>query len=601
MLRRYCVLLVVLLQICLSYSACVKTKRVCVIGAGIAGLASARYLKDKGINFTVLEATQYVGGTWRYDPRTGTDENGQPLHTSMYKNLRTNLPKPTMELKDFRLPDHLPSFPSWRDYYRYLQAYAKHFDILKYIKFLHNVVHVRRVGDVWKVKHEHVLTKETFEEEYDYVIVGNGHFSKPNMPNIPGEELFKGKIIHSHDYREPEPYRNRRVLVVGAGPSGMDIGLDVADVASHLFHSHHSRINFTTPFPPQYHKKPDIQELNETGVIFKDGSYEEVDDVIYCTGFHYYCPFLDESSGLTVHPKSVVPLYRYMVNINQPSMIMMGLVVRACLVVALDAQLKSVVPLYRYMVNINQPSMIMMGLVVRACLVVALDAQLKSVVPLYRYMVNINQPSMIMMGLVVRACLVVALDAQLKSVVPLYRYMVNINQPSMIMMGLVVRACLVVALDAQLKSVVPLYRYMVNINQPSMIMMGLVVRACLVVALDAQARYATALIAGNFTLPPRDEMMQEWQKRMDTIRSKGQPESFIHILAEKEDQYYAEISEESGTERVPPVMFKIRALDTEAKLENLYTYRNYEYTVIDDHTFTRKVEDPAIRSRGLNP
>lgn len=452
MVRKYCVVLVVLLQICLSYSAHVKTKRVCVIGAGIAGLASARYLKEEGINFTVLEATRYVGGTWRYDPRVGTDENGLPLHTSMYKHLRTNLPKPTMELRGFPLPEHLPSFPRWRDFYRYLQAYAKHFDILKYIKFLHNVVQVRKVGDVWRVKHEYVLTNETFEEDYDYVIVGNGHFSKPSMPNFPGEDRFKGTIIHSHDYREPEPFKNRRVLVVGAGPSGMDIGLDVADVASRLIHSHHSRINFTTPFPPQYHKKPDIQEFNETGVIFQDGSFEEIDDVIYCTGFLYDYPFLDESSGLTLDSKSVVPLYRYMV----------------------------------------------------------------------------------------------------------------------------------------------------NINEPSMLVMGLIVRACLVVALDAQARYATALIAGNFTLPPHDEMMQEWQRRVDTIRSRGQRMSFIHILAEKEDQYYAELSEESGIERVPPVMFKIRTLDTEAKLDNLYTYRNYEYTVIDDHTFTRKLEDPAVRERGLN-
>lgn len=356
-----------------------------------------------------------------------------------------------MELKDFPLPEHLPSYPSRRDFYRYLENYAKHFDILKYIQFLHNVVQVRRVGDVWKVRHEHVLTNETFEEDYDYVIVGNGHFSKTNMPNFPGEDKFKGTIIHSHDYREPEPFINRRVLVVGAGPSGMDIGLDVADVASRLLHSHHSRINFTTPFPPQYHKKPDVQEFNETGVIFKDGSYEEIDDVIYCTGFHYYCPFLDESSGLNVQPQSVVPLYRYTV----------------------------------------------------------------------------------------------------------------------------------------------------NINQPTMFMMGFFIRACLVVALDAQARYATALIAGNFTLPPRDEMMQEWQKRMDVIRSKGLPQSYIHILGEREDQFYGELSEESGIHRVPPVMFKIRALDTEAKIENLYTYRNYEYTVIDDHTFTRRVEDPA-RRKGLN-
>lgn len=62
--------------------------RVCVIGAGIAGLASAKYLQEEGINFTVLEATKYIGGTWRYDPRVGTDENGLPMFTSMYRDLR---------------------------------------------------------------------------------------------------------------------------------------------------------------------------------------------------------------------------------------------------------------------------------------------------------------------------------------------------------------------------------------------------------------------------------------------------------------------------------------------------------------------------------
>lgn len=65
-----------------------KDKRVCIIGAGIAGLTSAKYMKEEDIIFTVLEATNYVGGTWRYDPRVGIDENGMPIHTSMYKHLR---------------------------------------------------------------------------------------------------------------------------------------------------------------------------------------------------------------------------------------------------------------------------------------------------------------------------------------------------------------------------------------------------------------------------------------------------------------------------------------------------------------------------------
>ncbi|CAB3246000.1 unnamed protein product [Arctia plantaginis] len=427
------------------------SKRVCVIGAGIAGISSARYLKEEGINFTVFEATRYLGGTWRYDPRVGIDENGLPIHTSMYKRLRTNLPKPTMELGGYPLSESLPSFPSWEDYYQYLLDYAKHYDIEKYIKFLHKVILVRRKDDTWKVKYENVITKEVFEEEFDFVIVGNGHFSKPRMPKIPGENLFKGTIIHSHDFRVTDPYRDRRVLVVGAGPSGMDIGLHVADVSKTLMHSQHSKVKFRTPFPPHYIEKPDIKEFNETGAIFVDGCFEQVDDVIYCTGFEYDYGFLDESCGLTIKTDVLYPLHQYMV----------------------------------------------------------------------------------------------------------------------------------------------------NIRQPTMIIMGLVVRACLVIALDAQARYSTALVKGDFKLPSEGEMMQIWEKRMEEISAKNLRPSFIHVLAAKEDEYYEGLSIESGIVRVPPVMYKIRAMDTEAKLENLYTFRDYEYIIIDDHNFTRRKEQRTFNQSTL--
>lgn len=53
---------------------------------------------------------------------------------------------------------------------------------------------------MWKVKHKHLPTGEQFEEEYDFVIVGTGHHSKPKMPNIPGEKLFKGISSNFHNY-----------------------------------------------------------------------------------------------------------------------------------------------------------------------------------------------------------------------------------------------------------------------------------------------------------------------------------------------------------------------------------------------------------------
>ncbi|XP_026315023.1 senecionine N-oxygenase-like isoform X1 [Hyposmocoma kahamanoa] len=417
-------------------------KRVCIIGAGIGGLTSAKYMKEEGINFTVLEATNYVGGTWRYEPKIGTDDYGMPIYTSMYKHLRTNLPKPTMELRDFPAPDSWPSFPSWKLFYEYIKDYARHFDLEKHIKFLHIVTSVRREGNVWKVKHKHIPSGEEFVEEYDFVVVGTGHHSKPNMPNIPGERLFNGTIIHSHDYRVPDAYKDRRVLMIGSGPSGMDISLDVAETAKTLIHSHHSVVNFRTPFPANYIKKPDVKEFNENGAIFVDGTYEDLDDVIYCTGFEYDYPFIDETSGLTLSKRSLTPLHNYMV----------------------------------------------------------------------------------------------------------------------------------------------------NIHQPTMVFMGLLVRACLVIAIDAQSQYATALFKGNFTLPTKEKMLEIWQKRVEAIRSKGKPISHIHFVDHYEDQYYEELTRESGIPRVPPVMFKIRIKDTEAKLENFYTFRDYVYTIIDDETFTRKLE-----------
>ncbi|XP_063831480.1 senecionine N-oxygenase-like isoform X1 [Ostrinia nubilalis] len=435
---KYVLILCVLFQ--LSFILMVTSSpRVCVIGAGVGGLSTVRYLIKENIKFTALESTKYVGGTWRYDERVGQDEYGQPIHTSMYRHLRTNLPKVIMELHDFPMPKDTPSYPPWENYYNYLKSYAEHFDLYKHIKFQHHVTSVKKIDDIWRVKYKHIPTENEFEEEFEYVVVAAGHHSKPHRPIFPGEDLFKGTIIHSHDYRVPDPYTCRRVLIVGSGPSGMDISLDVAYVSKTLVHSHHSKIDFRTPFPKNYIKKPDIKEFNGTGVIFTDGTYEDIDDVIYCTGYEYHYPFLDESSGLNISAHSVVPLYRYLV----------------------------------------------------------------------------------------------------------------------------------------------------NINQPTMLIMGLVVRACLVVALDAQARYATALIKGDFTLPPQEVMMRDWQRQYDVIRSTGRPLSHIHLLAYKEDEYYAALTEESGIERVPPVFYKIRTMNMQSMLENLYTYRNYAYKILDRDTYEK--------------
>lgn len=74
---------------------------VVVIGSGIAGLLATKYAKAAGFNVTCYEQTDSIGGTWVFEEGFGVKKNGLPIHTAMYKNLRTNLPKQLMGFFDF--------------------------------------------------------------------------------------------------------------------------------------------------------------------------------------------------------------------------------------------------------------------------------------------------------------------------------------------------------------------------------------------------------------------------------------------------------------------------------------------------------------------
>lgn len=74
-------------------------------------------------------------------------------------------------------------------------------------------------------------TKQHSNYIYDAVIIGIGHYNDPIVATIPGAEKFKGGVIHSHVYRKAKPYENKKVLIIGGGPSGIDISHKVATVA----------------------------------------------------------------------------------------------------------------------------------------------------------------------------------------------------------------------------------------------------------------------------------------------------------------------------------------------------------------------------------
>ncbi|VVD00854.1 unnamed protein product [Leptidea sinapis] len=243
----------------------------CVLGAGYSGLAAARYLKQYGLNFTVFEAASDVGGTWRFDPHVGYDEYGTPLATSI-----TNTPRQTMEFNGFPFPKTSPSYPTGPCFYKYILAFTKYFKLRDNIQTNSFVQLVKWVGNHWEVTYTKTDERENHTVSCDFVVVATGQYMKPVMPKVPGQNVFKGPIMHSHDYRGPEPFKGKKVLLVGAGASGLDLATHLVNVTEKLVHSHHLKYN-QPDFPKSYKKKPDMKVFLENGVIFNDDTFEDAE------------------------------------------------------------------------------------------------------------------------------------------------------------------------------------------------------------------------------------------------------------------------------------------------------------------------------------
>ncbi|KAL2597489.1 hypothetical protein GLYMA_11G153100v4 [Glycine max] len=220
--------------------------RVAVIGAGVAGLAAARSLRREGLDVVVFEKSNHLGGTWSYDPRTdsdpvGLDPNREVVHTSLYRSLRTNLPRQLMGFLDYPFPNRNNgdprTFPGHEEVLWFLNRFSDEFGLRGLTRFGSEVVRVELVSeksDSWVVEsrrnRDSVLTREVFGA----VVVCTGHFTQPRLPTIPGIEKWPGYQIHSHNYRVPEPFQGQIVVVIGFASSAFDISREIAKVAKEV-------------------------------------------------------------------------------------------------------------------------------------------------------------------------------------------------------------------------------------------------------------------------------------------------------------------------------------------------------------------------------
>ncbi|XP_051884476.1 uncharacterized protein zgc:77439 [Pristis pectinata] len=317
----------------------VRQLKVAVIGAGASGLCAARHLLAKPHVFAppvVYEQSDCVGGTWVYNERTGNDDYGLPIHSSMYRDLRTNLPKEVMGFPDFPFEARPPSFIHHSDVRSYLEKYTDRFEIRPHIKFLTYVELVNPVsgptGDVqssWEVTSLNLKSHSRSMERFDSVIVCNGHYSDPFIPHIPEIEHFKGQTMHSHEFRFAEPFTGKNLVLLGAGPSGIDIALELCSVAKQVVLIHkHSFIS--SHLPPNCLLLKGVNRFSQTGVICNDGMEYPADVFMFCTGYNYSFPFLAREVGLNIKDHRVTPLYKHIVHTTFPTLLFIGLCKTVC-------------------------------------------------------------------------------------------------------------------------------------------------------------------------------------------------------------------------------------------------------------------------------
>ncbi|XP_044744631.1 flavin-containing monooxygenase FMO GS-OX5-like isoform X3 [Coccinella septempunctata] len=316
--------------------------RIAVIGVGAAGLVAIKHCIQDGHDCEAYEQTEFVGGTWNYTDEVGFDKNGLPIHTSMYKHLRTNLPKELMMFEDFPYPEDLKhSYISQEDVLQYLNHYADEMDLRKYIRFLTQVTHVEPMDDnKWHIEVQDVITKKKESKTVDAVICCNGKYSVPFMPHIPGLDSFTGTCIHSHCYRSEEPYKGRTVLIIGGGPSGIDICNHLSAVANKVYCSlKNVRIGFK--FPEKAIMKPVVRNVEGGKIIFEDGTAENgINDILLCTGYNLSFPFLAPTCGITIEDNYIPSLYKELINAHHPTMAFLWIPASICPIPTSEIQMR---------------------------------------------------------------------------------------------------------------------------------------------------------------------------------------------------------------------------------------------------------------------
>ncbi len=191
----------------------IRKCKVAVIGAGASGIATAKSVIEDGHEPTVFEKSEQIGGVWVFKNNSGRAFSTVHFQHSKYVSV----------FSDYPMSKEISEFPEHTEILQYLNDYVDRFDLRKHIKLSTSVDQVEFKDDYWEVTVNFSGNQSTLK--FDAIAICSGIYNEARWAKFPGEEKFKGKIIHSKDYKEPSMFAGKNVLILGNGPSGVDIAV----------------------------------------------------------------------------------------------------------------------------------------------------------------------------------------------------------------------------------------------------------------------------------------------------------------------------------------------------------------------------------------
>jgi hypothetical protein len=355
----------------------VRGPRACVIGAGSSGIATCQVLHARGLDFDCFEKGSAVGGNWRY-----MNDNGM---SSAYRSLHINTSRGLMAYATYPMPDDYPDYPNHAQIAAYFDSYVDHFGFRDKIRFGTEVKAVEPAGDGgWDV----TLDDGTTTRYDAVLVANGHHWDArwPDPP-FPGEFNGRQMHAHDYKTPEGMEGRTVLVLGIGNSATDIAVetsrvarmtylamrrgayvipkylkGRPTDELGSELT----SRLPLALQrymyerfiktaqgemeaygLPRPDHKlleahptissellarighgritvKPNIERLEGDRVRFTDGSTEQIDVIVYCTGYKITFPFFSE--GFISAPGNRIPLYRRVVSPEHPGLYFIGLI-----------------------------------------------------------------------------------------------------------------------------------------------------------------------------------------------------------------------------------------------------------------------------------